>query len=348
MFAFIALCSRFAAPEASGARPRTLRAEKRTARLALLAAVAAILLLGGCSRVGSTRWQGYLEGDFVYVSSPLAGRLEKLRVTKGSRVEAGAPLFELERASEAAALRQAAQESKAAQDQLEDIRKGSRPQEIAALEARAGEARAAAELSKLDLARQKKLFDSGAITASDYDHARLTNEANLRAVDEEVARLDIARLGGRTDAVAAAEAVARAAAESEAHARWSVEQKSQSARQAALVYDTLYREGEFVSAGSPVVTLLPPSNIKVRFFVGEPDFARLRAGGKVSVAIQGVAEPLLATVSYLSPQPEYTPPVLYNRDNRSKLVYMVEAVFAPGAASDLHPGQPVDVEPAAQ
>jgi HlyD family secretion protein len=311
----------------------------------LLLALLALPEFGGCSRSGPKGWQGYLEGDFVYVSSPIAGRLEKLAVTKGSRVESGAALFELERASETTALRQATQELQGARDQLEDLRKGSRPQEIAALEARVAEARAAGELSKLDLARQQALFKDGAITASDYDHARLTNESNLRAIDEEAARLDIARLGGRTDAVAAAGALVRADADAEAHARWSVDQKTQSARGPALVYDTLYREGEFVAAGSPVVALLPPSNIKVRFFVAEPDFARLRAGDKVSVGIQGVSSPLEATVAYLSPQPEYTPPVLYNRDNRAKLVYMIEALFAPGAAADLHPGQPVDVEP---
>jgi HlyD family secretion protein len=314
----------------------------------LLAPLAAVVALGGCAKSGPKAWQGYLEGDYVYVSSPIAGRLEKLSVTKGSRVAAGAPLFELERAAEIAALRQASQELQAATDQLEDLKKGSRPEEIAALEARVAEARAAGELSKLDLARQQTLFKEGAITASDYDHARLTHEANLRAIDEEDARLGIARLGGRSDAIAAAGAVVRADTDAEAHARWSVDQKSQAARGAALVYDTLYREGEFVTAGSPVIALLPPSNIKVRFFVAEADFAALKAGEKVSVGIEGLPSPLEATVSYLSPQPEYTPPVLYNRDNRAKLVYMIEAVFAAGAADDLHPGQPVDVETAAQ
>ncbi len=321
-------------------------AGRHLAKPLLLVPLAAVALLAGCSGSGPKGWQGYLEGDFVYVSSPLAGRLEKLSVAKGSRVDAGAPLFELERASEVAALRQASQELQSARDQLEDLKKGERPEEIAALEAHVAEARAAAELSKLDLARQQALFNAGAITASDYDHARLTNEANLRAVDEDAARLDIARLGGRPDAVAGAGAVVRAATDAEAHARWSVDQKAQAARGSALVYDTLYREGEYVTAGSPVVTLLPPANIKVRFFVAEADFARIKAGDRVSVGIQGLPSPLEATVAYLSPQPEYTPPVLYNRDNRAKLVYMLEAVFAPGVAADLHPGQPVDVVPA--
>jgi HlyD family secretion protein len=304
-----------------------------------------LLAFCGCSPSSPKAWQGYVEGDFVYVSSPLAGRLDKLSVAKGTRVAAGDPLFALESASESDSQLQASQQLLAANAQLEDVKKGSRPPEVAAFEARLGEARAAAELSKLDLDRQEALFKAGAITRSDYDHSRLTHEANQRAVDESAARLEIARLGGRTDAVAAANAVARAAENAERHAKWSVDQKVQAAPCAALVYDTLYRQGEYVSAGSPVVSLLPPSNIKVRFFVAEPDFALLKAGDRVQVSLQGLASPLEATVSYLSPQPEFTPPVLYNRDNRSKLVYMIEAVFAPGAADNLHPGQPVDVRP---
>jgi len=307
--------------------------------------VGTLLWISGCSRQDTHGWQGYIEGDFVYVSSPLAGRLDKLAVVKGARVGTGAPLFVLERAAEEAALRQASQELQAAKAQLEDLKKGARPEEIAGLEARLGSARATAELSKLDLGRQEQLFKSGAIAASDYDRARLTHESNLHAVEQYAAQLETARLGGRSDAIAAAEAAVRASADAEAHAKWGVDQKAQSAPCPALVYDTLYREGEFVSAGSPIVSLLPPANIKVRFFVAEPDLARLKAGDRVSVAIEGLPAPIDATVSYLSQNPEYTPPVLYNRENRAKLVFMIEAVFVPAAATDLHPGQPVDVLP---
>ena len=307
-------------------------------------ALVAIVAFGGCYRSGKAPWQGYIEGEFVYVSSPLAGRLEKLNVTKGSRVERGAPLFELERAAEIASHLQASQQLEAAKAQLEDLKKGSRPEEIAALAARLGQSRATAELSRLEFVRQESLFKSSAISASDFDRARLSHEANVRAVEEDVARLSTAQLGGRADAIVASEASVRAAADAEAHAQWSVDQKLQASPVSALVFDTLYREGEFVAAGSPVVALLPPANIKARFFVPESDIARVKAGNPVRVTVPGLAAPLDGTVSYLSPQPEFTPPVLYNQDNRSKLVFMVEAVFPAAAAADLHPGQPVDVE----
>ena len=302
----------------------------------------AVIALAGCSKPAAPGYQGYLEGEFVYVASPLAGRLETLAVQKGARVTAGAPLFTLERSAELAAQRQAADQLRAVTARLEDLKKGSRPSELASLEARRDQARAAAELSKLEFSRQENLFNTQVISASEFDRARLSHQQDVHVVDELTAQLATAGLGGRTDAIAAAEADVSAATAAKDHADWSVDQKTQAAPKAGLVYDTLYREGEFVTAGNPVVALLPPENLKVRFFVPEADFAALKAGAAVSVAITGHPAPLAAHISYLSPQPEFTPPVLYNRDNRAKLVFMVEAVFD-ADARDLHPGQPVDV-----
>lgn len=309
----------------------------------LALAALALLTLAACTRPPSAGWQGYLEGEFVYVASPLAGRLESLTVTKGARVAADAPLFTLERASELAAQRQAADQLRAAQARLADLKKGSRPSELATLAARLAQTRSAAELSKLELARQENLFKTNVISAADIDRARLTHERNTRAIEELTSQLTTAGLGARTDTIAAAEADVSAAAAAKERADWAVAQKFQAATRAALVYDTLYRDGEFVAAGLPVVALLPPENLKVRFYVSEADFAALKAGDPVRVTITG-RPPLEARVSYLSPKPEYTPPVLYNRENRAKLVFLVEALFADAtAARDLHPGQPVDV-----
>jgi HlyD family secretion protein len=307
---------------------------KKTFPIKFYHALAAALLLAftGCVRHDPPAWQGYLEGEFVYVAAPLSGQLETLAVQKGAQVTAGAPLFALEHSAELAAQRQSAA-------RLADLRKGQRPTELDALEAHLAQARATAELSSRELARQEKLFAASASTADALDRARLTHESDLHAADQLAAELETARLGGRDDAIAAAEAAL-------AQADWSVAQKSQSSPCTGLVFDTLYRAGEFVAAGNPVVALLPPENIKVRFFAPEADFGALRAGETVHVSVAGHSAPLDARVSYLSPQPEYTPPVLYNRDNREKLVFMVEAVFSAADARDLHPGQPVDVTPA--
>jgi len=309
----------------------------------ILGPLLVLVLFGGCQRQAPAGWQGYLEGEFVQVAAPLGGRLDHLAVQRGTRVESGARLFTLEQASEQAAQREAADRLRSAQARVEDLKKGVRPSEIASLEARIEQARAATELSRRELDRLTPLLKSGAIPASDFDRGRLTHERNLRTNDELVAQLVTARLGGRADAVAAAEAEVAAAAAATERMKWSVAEKSQFAPRAALVVETLFREGEFVPAGTPVVSLLPPENLKVRFFVPEAEFAGLKPGARIRVSITGRPAPLEARVNYLSPRPEYTPPILYNRENRSKLVFMVEAALDPAVARDLNPGQPVDV-----
>lgn len=305
--------------------------------------VLAVLVLGACARRESTGYQGYLEGEFVYVAAPLGGQLEKLAVTRGTRVEAGADLFTLEQSAELSAMREAAEKLRSAQARLADLRKGSRPSELTTLEARLTQARTAAELSGRELERATKLHETTVLSDDDHDRVRLNHVSNLTLVAQTAAQLDTARLGGRPDAIAAAEADASAAQAALDRAGWNVAQKNRSAPVAALVYDTLFRVGEFVAAGQPVVALLPPANLKVRFFVPEAAFGALKAGTVVRVSLSGQTAPLDARISYLSPKPEYTPPVLYNRENRAKLVFMVEAVFDPAVTRDLHPGQPADV-----
>jgi HlyD family secretion protein len=129
-----------------------------------------------------------------------------------------------------------------------------------------------------------------------------------------------------------------------ATAAWNLSQKCQSAPRAGVVFDTLYREGEWIPAARPVVAILPPENIKVRFFVPEARVGALHLGDRVRVFVDGVAQSLEGQVSFISPEAEYTPPVIYSRDNRTKLVFMIEAEFTPQIARNLHPGQPVDVQ----
>ena len=228
---------------------------------------------------------------------------------------------------------------------LADLRKGQRPSELAALEARLAQARAAAELSGIELARVTRLFADRVVSADENDQARFTHERNLAQVRELQAQRETAGLGARTDLVAAAEAEVAAAAAAVERAEWSLAEKSVTAPASGLVFDTLFRPGEQVAAGQPVVVLLPPGNVKVRFFVPEEVRASLAAGDAVAVSISGREEPVPARIVFLSPEPEYTPPVLYNRENRAKLVFMIEAEFAPDAGVELLPGQPVDVAP---
>jgi HlyD family secretion protein len=288
--------------------------------------------------------QGYVEGEYVYVSSPEAGTLRALPVQRGRRVRAGDPLFALDDVPEKAARAQAAQQLAQAQATLEDLKKGKRPPEIQSAQAQLDQAQAALALAEQELARQEKLATvPGGAARQDLDRARSTRDQDSRRVAQLQADLQTAQTGSRDDQIAAAAAAVRALQAALDRADWDLSQKSQAAPAAGLIFDTLYRPGEWVAAGRPVVALLPPENVKVRAFVAEASVGAIHLGDPVSITMDGVPQPQAGKVSFISPQAEYTPPVIYSEESRGKLVFMVEAVFDAAIAANLHPGQPVDV-----
>jgi HlyD family secretion protein len=309
----------------------------------MLSALAAALL-AGCAKNSAGAFQGYIEGEYVYVAAPIAGALTNLAVARGDSVKAGQRLFELERQSEAAALAVAEKNLAQAQAQLDDLKKGQRPTELASLAAQIERAQADLKLAGDELARREKLDVTDVVSKEELDQARAQRDADQAQVDQLTADLETAKLGGRDDAIRAAQAVVESQRAALDKAKWSFDQKQQFAPADAAVHDTLYRQGEFVAAGNPVVVLLPPENLKVRFFVPQEKLAQIKIGGTVSVECDGAAKPFSATVNYISTQAEYTPPVIFSRETRANLVFMIEAKFSAADAAELRPGQPVDVE----
>jgi HlyD family secretion protein len=306
--------------------------------------VVALCLVAGCKPASDQRIQGYVEGEFVYVASPLAGTLEALYVQRGTQVKAGDVLFRLDSTPEKAARDEAERRLAQARANWEDAKKGKRPSEIEAIEAQLKQARVALALAERELTRMQRLGLSQAIAPEELDRARSRRDQDVEQVLQREAELKTARLGARPDQIKAAEAEVEARKAALAQAEWNLAQKQQAAPQAGPVLDTLYREGEWVAAGRPVVALLPPQNIKVRAFIPETRVAAIQVGDRVRVIVDGSPGPFDGKVSFISPRTEFTPPVIYSRESRSKLVIMIELVFAPEVAAKLHPGQPVDVE----
>ena len=310
----------------------------------MLMALVTTLVLVSCDRPIPNLLQGYVEGEYLYLSSPLSGRLVKLAVQRGSTVQEGDLLFELEGTVTRAVLEEARQRLLQARANLSDSRKGRRPTELAAIRAQLKQAREAWQLAAKELARQESLHASGAIALDAVDRARSTQEQGGQRVAQLEAEVGTAELGQRGDQIAAVEAEVLAREAAVAKAEWEMSQTVQKAPQSGMVHDTLYREGEWIVAGRPVVAVLPPDGVKVRVFVPEPRLGRLHVGDVLRVRVDGVAGALAGRVRFISTQAEFTPPVIYSRENRSKLVYLVELQFDPTVAAGLHPGQPVDVE----
>jgi HlyD family secretion protein len=310
-------------------------------RLLLPLCVAAAL--AGCAKEDSGVLQGYAEGEYVRVAAPFAGTLLQLDVARGTQVAVGAPLFALEAENEAAGRREAEDRVRRAEAQRDNLRKGARPTELEALRAQLAQAQSTAELARKDLARTEELVKKGFLPPQKLDEARMAVENTRQRVRESESQLATANLGGRPDEIRAAESEVEAARASLAQADWRLRQKTVAATVAGVVTDTNFTRGEWVAAGAPVVAVLPPENVKVRFFVPEPKLGAVKVGQPIELACDGCAARIPATVSFVAPQAEFTPPVIYSRENRAKLVFLVEARPAKADAAKLHPGQPVDV-----
>lgn len=312
----------------------------------LLPLLPLVLGLSACSDKPPAAWSGYAEGDYVYISAPLAGRLESVAVQAGQTVAKDAVLFALDAEAENAARDEAAARLNAARAQAANTDKGKRNDEIAVTEAQLAQAQAAAALARHELARQQQLVAQGFVAKARVEDASTALHQAQARVAELDAALRVARLPARVDERTASQASASAAQEALRQTAWRATQKQQIAPVSALVADVFFRPGEFIPAGQAVVALLPAENIKARFYVPEAQVARIATGQAVHLSCDGCGAPIAAHVTRIATQAEYTPPVIYSNAQRAKLVFMVEAKPDAPASVQLHPGQPLDVRPA--
>ncbi|MDR3323761.1 MAG: HlyD family efflux transporter periplasmic adaptor subunit, partial [Zoogloeaceae bacterium] len=237
---------------------------------------------------------------------------------------------------------QAEQALLSATAQLNNMETGKRPEEIAVARAQLNQAQAEAANAATLLRRYETLIKTNGIAQQELDNAKAAASATAARVTELRRQVDVYRLPEREKLVEAQRAAVSAAEARAAQARWVLAQKQVSAPAAGQVYDTLFRAGEWVPAGSPVVQLLPPGNVKIRFFVPETQIGGIHIGEPVRVKADGREPPFTAIISYVAANVEYTPPIIYSNETRSKLVFMIEARPEAEAAA-LHPGQPVSV-----
>ncbi|MEQ8248791.1 MAG: HlyD family efflux transporter periplasmic adaptor subunit [Alphaproteobacteria bacterium] len=305
------------------------------------AAVMAVGALFGTADEGPIAYQGYVEGEYVRVGAATGGTIDTLNVRRGDTVQPGEVVFILEHERESAAMREAAARLAEARFAYDNLRTGLRDPEIAVLEAQRAQAEADLVLSESELRRVRQLIQTNAAAAQRLDAAEASVTRNAARVGELRARIQSGRMAARDDEIAAARARVNAASEAMVQAEWLLSKRSGLSTASGLVTDTLYRVGEQVQSGQPIVEILPPENLVVRFFVPEATLVSLAVAQPVWLRWGIPAHTRAATVTYIAPQAEYTPPVIYSESARSKLVFLVEA--RPLSVEGLHPGQPLDV-----
>ena len=306
------------------------------------------LFLGGiglsaCQQETDISLPGYVEGDYVRIATPVAGYLRELNVTEGQAITVDQALFRLESSDTISNQQTATAALQKAQAQVADLNKGKRSEEISALKAQWSAAQAALRLSEQELSRQQRLRQQGFSNQSALDQAASTQLQAQGKVRDLNAQLALAAQAARVDVRQAAQADVTAAAVQLTHADWLVAQTAPHSPVTARVEETLYQVGEWIPAGSPVVTLLAPDAVKIRFYIPEAALATIKQGQRINVSCDSCQQPIPARISFIANNAEYTPPVIYSKENRSKLVFMVEAKPLDSKTFLLHPGQPVAV-----
>ncbi|MCY6383286.1 HlyD family secretion protein [Hoeflea prorocentri] len=309
---------------------------------AWILAVFSALWPGAADEAGKTYF-GYVEGEYVYVAAKQSGILETLSVTRGDTVRTGAQLFTLDSDQQRIALGEAQADLMMAQATLLDESTGKRPEEIQVIEEQLRSAEASFALAKADYERYRELSVNDFVSPSQLDQAAATLDEAAASVGEQRANLAVARLPARSAQLDEARQSVKAKELAADKARIDLEDRLLASPSDGYVQQTYYLPGEYVAAGRPVVSILPPDEIKFRFYIGEPDRAGMTIGTEVLIGCDSCIEPIKARIVYISSSAEYTPPVIYSLEDRSKLVFMAEAL--PDEPTALLPGQPIDVRP---
>lgn len=312
--------------------------------VALAVVAAGLITMTLYSGEAETGWFGYVEGEYILVGLPAGGVLDSLNVRRGDQVKGGELLFGLEDIEEAAAVREA--EASVAQQLAirNNLLKGLRNSEIDAILAQKEQASAEQELAGLTLKRREDLLLTENTSEQAVDEARAAYERAKGLVEELEATLVTAKLPAREDEIVQANAGVERAKATLEQVQYRLSKRAGIAPKDALVFETFYRVGEFIPAAKAVISLLPEGNVKIRFFIPEAELANISYGQAIIVLCDGCGEGVSAKVTYISPDAEFTPPVIYSEKARQKLVFMIEAHPDNPKDFPLKPGQPVEIK----
>ncbi|MGB5557008.1 MAG: HlyD family efflux transporter periplasmic adaptor subunit [Paracoccaceae bacterium] len=284
-------------------------------------------------------YNGYVEADYLYVAPSSPGRITAIHAREGDWVTAAQELVVLDDTSQRAALNAAKANVAVAEANLDNLMTGSREAEIEVIRASLANAEADQHLAQITLDRSLQLSAKGLVPPAQVD----TDRARLQSANAQVAQLKaqlkVAELPARSAQQLAAEATLEGARAEVDRARSALEDRLIAAPEAGLVDRIYFDVGEVAATGAPVLSLYQPERLKAIFFVPEPERASFAVGDILALSCDGCPAGLTASVTRLSSSPQHTPPILYSRDERARLVFRAEATLA--GQHGLLPGQPI-------
>lgn len=251
-------------------------------------------------------YNGYIDADLIYLSSNFAGRLSDLLVSRGQSVENSQLLFKLEPARESFGVKMSQLNNNSLLSQREEI------------------------LDQINYGE----INYRRVTMMKKQHAASQNDIDLAKRDLDVLKnqlksIDFQIKSGQVDTI---------------DKQWQVDRKEGHANDNGIIFDTYFTKDEFVQAGQPILSLITKKNIKVIFFVPEKMLSNILINQKVKISSDGSPNLATGSINYISNIAQYIPPIIYSREDRTGLVFRVEARIDSPDLNQMHLGQPVTME----
>ena len=308
---------------------------------ALILNLIMLLWFNGCSRHEVQWFQGYIEGENIYLACPFDGKLVQKLVLRGQRVKQGDLLFVLDPNPQQITVTQNEAQVQEQLNTLQDLEKPKRPPEIDAIASQIQQAEANSALAALRVKRYEQLYQHNAVELDRVDEVRATQRVDLALKAEYEANLALAHLGAREDQILAQKAKVAEGNAEVSLAQWQLGQKSIYAPTDGVIFDTYYQQGEYIAATRPVATLLPDTQIRIEFFVPTEMLARIHLNKSIQFICDGCKTANEAQIMYISTDAEYVPPLVYSRENKDNLVFRIKANVTNPTV--FKPGQPVRI-----
>lgn len=300
-----------------------------------------LAIIPGLGHPAAPSWNGYVEDDYFYAAAPSGGVIDSIAVNEGQLVRKGEKLFVLQANQQQALYDAAKARADAAEASLDNLKTGSRTEEVDVIRASLAKAEADLSLARQNLARSEDLFDRGLIPMARLDADKAMFASAQAAVDQLEAQLKVAELPARDAQQIAAEATLAAARADAVNAAANLADRTVTATEAGRVERLFFSAGEVAGAGVPVASLSGADAMKVKFYVNEADRRQFALGDGLAISCDGCPAGLTAKVSHFASDPQFTPPIIYSRDERSRLVFLTEAIL--DDRNGIRPGQPVSI-----